>query len=65
MGILYLLIWLVVVLAALAIVYWGITQLGLPQPPMRVVAVVLLCLVALVALVYLLVGAAPAPRPLP
>ena len=51
-----LLIYLLVLLAVFAIVWWAIGQMSLP-PPVRVVAVVVLAVVALIVLLRLVPGA--------
>lgn len=54
------LIYVLILLAIAAVVWWGISQLGLP-PPVKVVAVVVLAIFCLLALLYLLRGIAAGP----
>jgi len=52
------LIWLLVMLAIFAIVWWAIQQMGLPDP-IKIVVVVIMAIIALLVLVSLLPGGRP------
>jgi hypothetical protein len=52
------LIWLLVMLAIFAIVWWAIQQMGLPDP-IKIVVVVIVAIIALLVLVSLLPGGRP------
>jgi hypothetical protein len=54
------LIYLLIVLAVMAIIWWAISQLGLP-PPVRVVAVAIFAIIALLIVARLLMGLAGGP----
>lgn len=59
-GLIYLLIWLAVIGAILAIVWWGISQIPMVEPIATVVRVVFVLIVCLIA-ISLLLQILPAP----
>jgi len=53
-GLIYLIVWLAVIGLILWVVWWGITQIPMPEPISTVVRVIFVLIVCIVAITFLL-----------